>query len=272
MQKDLQLIIWQYILAHKQATGEPISYIDFSRDAKYRAEILARAKVSKNQNLLRLANKVEQGFVAAQKQYKPQPIPEDDFEGASESLLLSEAPPEVWAGTAHPAAEEHATEPHNNSPQDETEPPRERYARRLRGALNRQEFSLLHRRALDRFAKKHGISSGEIIAIENEVRSRLKLPALRWDEELNSVIQDLATTQSSLSNLRSQLQHTYVRDGRLDEQAFEQLYKHPSSLQADAQQPTAKVTDSPTDKKSPIAWIVGGLVLLGLLIGLLTIL
>ena len=112
-----------------------------------------------------------------------------------------------------------------------------RYAYRLHGALKRSEFSLLHRRALDRFAQKNGMSSGETLSIENATRSRLKMPPLDWEKELRSVIADLKEQHDSLTTLRKQLRQTYVRSDRLADATFQGVYSNPQPQPVEAPAP-----------------------------------
>lgn len=258
MQKDLQLAIWQFILAYKQRTGEQVNYIELASHSAYREEMLGKAEQGDDEQLQQLAKAVRRK-IELEKTGKT-PLHEDI---ESESLLLSEAPAEVWVAQAD-TSHANTTIGNTNNLNDDHQPPGVRYAQRLRGALKRSEFTLLHRRALDRFAKKHNMSVAETLRVENTLRSKLKLPPLAWDKELSSVIRDLRKNHSSLTTLRKHLRQTYVRKDRLDESMFQHLFNGPSGMQDDfdAHQEPEK---APGNAKR-WAWIAGAgsLVLIGL--------
>jgi hypothetical protein len=222
MNKEQQIVIWQFILAFKKTTGEQVNYLELIKEDQYQERILQQARDTGNAQLAQLANRIEFGL-------------DDDaddgaeFEDQSESVLLANAPDEVWSDG--PVAQ---TAPAQRPPATamsasveagkEAEAPADRYAYRLRGALKREEFSLLHRRALDRFSQKHNMPHEQVVEIENKTRSKLHLPPLDWEQELHSVITDLLQHNDSLTNLRSQLLDTYVRRGRLTQQQFQAIY------------------------------------------------
>jgi hypothetical protein len=260
MQKDLQLSIWQFILAYKQATGSRVNYIDLATQDAYRDDILEKALQTGDDQLRQLVETVRRHIELAD-------LEEESFEDAedSESFLLSEAPVDVWTGQAPLAGSSQAapTETADNSdPGDEKQPPPVRYAYRLRGALKRREFSLLHRRALDRFAHKNGMSPAETLSLENATRSKLKMPALDWEKELGSVIFDLKEHHNSLSTLRKQLRQTYVRSDRLNEVAFQRIYNGSQPQTAEAATPAPALAADAHQPKG--LWVIGA----GLIIGL----
>ena len=222
MNKEQQIVIWQFILAYKKTTGEQVNYLELIKEDDYQERILQRARGTGNAQLAQLANRIEFG------------LDDDaddgaDFEDQSESVLLANAPDEVWSDgpVARAAAAQESQPAATQTPADNvkgTEAPAERYGYRLRGALKREEFSLLHRRALDRFSQKHNMPHEQVVEIENKTRSKLHLPPLDWEQELRSVITDLLQHNDSLTNLRSQLLDTYVRRGRLTQQQFQEIY------------------------------------------------
>ena len=101
MQKELQLTIWQFILAYKNHSGEQVNYIDFATHSDYRDNALKAARDTGVQQLAKLADAIEHGFLNADTIEVPDHIsdlgPAEETE-ESESFLLSEAPAEVWEG------------------------------------------------------------------------------------------------------------------------------------------------------------------------------
>jgi len=233
MNKEQQIVIWQFILAYKKATGEQVNYLELIKEDEYQERILRQARDTGDPQLAQLANRIEFGL-------DDDADDGTDFEDQSESVLLANAPDEVWSdgpvARAVPAQE--AQPPATQTPADSgkgTEAPAERYGYRLRGALKREEFSLLHRRALDRFSQKHNMPHEQVVEIENQTRRKLHLPPLDWEQELRSVITDLLQHNDSLTNLRGQLLDTYVRRGRLTQQQFQEIYAasgKPTSVEA----------------------------------------
>jgi len=274
MQKDLQLTIWQFILAYKQHGGEQVNYIDFATHENYRENALRTARETGIPQLSKLADKIEHGFLNTDTSEPLEPPSELSASGEfeeTESFLLSEAPAEVWEGKQSVTEARRASGlgGSSSSSAEEKQTPAERYAYRLSSALKRSEFSLLHRRALDRFARKHRMSASQVQAIENETRSKLKLGPLKWDQELSSVIKDLSQNHDSLETLKKQLKNTYVREDRLDQVTFLRIYDMPREA------PTAPTADTPTKTPTPqntqssgsFIWLVlGGVLLIGLLL------
>jgi len=259
MKRETQIVIWQFILAFKQKTGEQANYLDLVKKAGYREGILDKARRNGDPTLSDLANQVESGLAENQDEH-------EEFEDESESVLLAEAPDEAWAEpTSDNSATSSPTPSFPSAAEEKAMPPAERYAYRLRGALKRKEFSLLHRRALDRFAHKNGLMQEQVLDIENRTRESLKLPPLSWARELTSVITDLREHHDSLTTLKSQLQHTYVRAGRLDDEEFQLVYTSPAGTQAATPAPSPEPTPQPGSNKSNRTWIVlAVVVLLGL--------
>ena len=252
MKRETQIVIWQFILAFKQETGEQVNYLDLVKGTDYRAGLLATARDSGNGALAELADKVEQGLEDDQDE-------EVDFEDESESVLLAEAPDEAWHEPPQglQGEPEAAPIPPTDMALEKPAPPTDRYAYRLRGALKRSEFSLLHRRALDRFAHKNGLPADQVLEIENRTRESLKLPPLDWARELTSVIADLHQHHDSLTTLKMQLQHTYVRAERLDEETFQRVYNAPDQPEPEKQAaPAPAAPAQPEAGKSNKAWIV----------------
>jgi len=217
MNKEQQITIWQFILAYKKATGEPVNYLHLIKNEEYQQRIFEQARDSGNADLARLADRIADEL---DEDIDTSTLLEDE----SESMLLAEAPDEVWAEP--PAAPEPAPVPPPAASLADSKPenPADRYAYRLRGALRRDEFSLLHRRALDRFAHKAQLSPEQVLELENHTRSALRLAPLNWEQELRSVITDLLQHNDTLTNLKTQLLHTYARPGRLSEEQFQQVY------------------------------------------------
>lgn len=242
MNKELQIVIWRFILASKKTTGEQVNYVDLVKDHDYREQILLQAQHSGNPELAQLAGRIELGLDADMED-------DEDFEDGSESILLSEAPDEVWSATRPVAPEPPPTPPIPKPPAvkitaDEALPPRKRYAYRLAGALRQKDFSLLHRRALDRFSHKHDMSDAEILKIENKVRQKLQLPPLNWAQELAGVIEDVRQSTDSVANIRSQLHQTYVHHARLAEAQFQRIYAAAGTTESPPSSAPAQAADS----------------------------
>jgi len=266
MQKELQLTIWQFILAYKKHSGEQVNYIDFATHSDYRDNALKAARDTGIPQLLKLADAIEQDLLDADtieiSEHLSELNPEAETE-ESESLLLSEAPAEVWEG------KQTINEARKSAAGDEAQPPTTRYAYRLSSALKRSEFSLLHRRALDRFARKHRMTPSEVMAIENETRSKLRLGPLKWEQELASVIKDLRQNHDSIDTLKKQIKNTYVREGRLDHATFLRIYDTPH--QTDAVPPAKNSPQAPVQGKDSNTRLLLGLLAGALLLGLIAV-
>jgi hypothetical protein len=266
MNKEQQIVIWQFILAFKKTTGEQVNYLELIKEGEYQERILQQARDTGNAQLVQLANRIEFGL-------DDEADDGVDFEDQTESVLLANAPDEVWsdgpvAQTA-PAQRPPATAtPPSADAGKEAEAPADRYAYRLRGALKREEFSLLHRRALDRFSQKHNMPHEQVVEIENKTRSKLHLPPLDWEQELRSVITDLLQHNDSLTNLRSQLLDTYVRRGRLTQQQFQPIYAasgKPGTAEAPAAPAVPAGNDAGGSKKTWMLVALGAIAVLLLL-------
>ncbi len=120
MQKELQLTIWQFILAYKKHSGEQVSYIDFATHSDYRDNALKAARETEIPQLAKLADAIEHGFLNADTIEVPDRIseltPEEETE-ESESFLLSEATAEVWEG------KQTVVEPRKSPAPEEAQPP-----------------------------------------------------------------------------------------------------------------------------------------------------
>ncbi len=219
MKSELQIIIWKFILAYKKQTGERLSYVNLVRDDQYREDILQQARNRPDSSLTELADQVELGLDGDLEDV-------EDFEDQSESILLAEAPDEAWSSSLGAPLLAQEEKPARKTQAREIAPkqPIERYAYRLHEIYQRDNISLLHRRALDRFRRKNAIDVKLAMDTENQVRAKLGMTPQDWKQELQVVIDDVKDDGNTLSLIRNSLYQAYVQPTRLNDDEFDAIY------------------------------------------------
>lgn len=174
-------LLWNFIVAYKQATGNQLSYVNLSRNSEELKQALMQARQIRDSVLHRSINELENT------------LPE---------ISVTDGLNDEEKTVSNIIREPSATE-------------RQNYLNLISSLLQKDVISLEQRQSLDEYCLEHGINWSLAETLERQYRAKYKLHSLSWRDEFKRSLAVVCVRGHLAERDRLRLYNTYIKRERL---------------------------------------------------------